>query len=195
MRGAIALLLTAGQALACPGPADLQTGITLRSDVYTTTYRQAGPGVVQSTVRANDGAFAAVTDLAFGLIPLATRATFADPMIPDQDTAYDLTAAGLADRLPPRPGATFALATRVTDQITGQSEAVVITVTAGQPGDVRIGDCVLAGLPVSVLFERPGHWYRAETMVLSDLGLSYVARQTVAGLPEQLIRPLEIAAE
>jgi hypothetical protein len=122
-------------------------------------------------------------------------ADFADPAIPDQSTRHDLTVADLSGVLPPIPGQDAVLTTRVTDIATGQSDPVTIRLTTAAPGAIRIGDCPLTGLPVTLRFERPGSAWRQDMVWLPDIGIAYVARRQFEGFPEETLTPREIVAE
>lgn len=177
----------------CPTAADLDRGITIAFADRDITYRATAPGRLQVQVTTGDGHMSGDSELAFGLLPLRTRARFADPAIPPQDTVMTYGATDLATLLPPAPGTSFALAARLQDKGAGTSEEVVITVNAAQAAQVTIGGCTLAALPLSVQYDRPGHSYRAETLYLPDLGLSYVARYLFDGLPDSVMTPVAIA--
>jgi hypothetical protein len=182
---------------ACPGPDSLALGgVTLRSDRETTLYRSSGDGIVTAMVTALDGSFVATTDLGFGLIPIAIRAEFADPAIPDVATVHDLTTDDLAAALPPVPGQTAVLTAMVTETASGLSDPVTIRIAAGPAtGAIRIGDCPLTGLPVELIFERPGLSWRQDMVWLPDIGIAYLARRQIGDFPEETFTPQDIAAQ
>jgi hypothetical protein len=191
----LAVLLPAGATAqaTCPVAADLARGIIITFEDRAITYQARSPDRVELRVATHDGLLTGTSELAFGLLPLRTRATFADPAIPPQDTVMTYGATDLATLLPPAAGRSFAVAGRLQDTAAGASEEVVITVTAGETAQVTIGDCTLAVLPLSVQHDRPGHSYRAETMYLPELGLSFVARYLFDDLPDGVLTPVAIA--
>jgi hypothetical protein len=191
MKALWGLALATQAAAACPDPAALATGITVVSEAQRATYRQVGDGI-QARTLATDGSATLTQTLAFGLIAQLTTADFADPAIPDQQTALILP---VDLSLPPAPGEMMVLPARVTDLVTGQSDGVIIHLTAGDTGQIRIGDCLLEALQVALRVERPGATYQTDLVWLADYGFAYQARVQFQDFPATTFAPTAIIAE
>jgi hypothetical protein len=197
IRAAIACLALVGgaAAAACPDPAAMSgAGVTLRMKDRAITFRALGGSLIEGVLTMADGGVRTRARLAQGLIPVVTEADFADPAIPDQTTALDLTPADLSPYLPFGPDTEFVVETVLTDRATGDAEGIAISVRAGPSGQIRIGDCLIQGQRLILTYTRPGNTWLAEAVWLPDFGFAYVDRTQLDQLPMETLEPLSLEA-